>query len=211
MTLQCCIDTLAKFIPNDAVPIVADILFKNKITLRITRARITKLGDYTRINHLKCQEHCISVNSDLDKYSFLWVLLHEIAHYQIYIIYNKKVRPHGAEWQNAFAYNLTLFNEKHCFPMETEQLVKEYCSRLPLRKVLENRIIHMFKEITGTVPHSTQTTLESLPVGSCFQLRNRIFRKLEERRTRCKCLDINNNHFYLVSLELEVQPIDVKN
>ncbi|MBR4804065.1 MAG: SprT-like domain-containing protein [Bacteroidales bacterium] len=210
-TLQDYSDFLANYLPDKATPIIADFLFKNKISLKTTRRRATKLGDYAAPNPLKGLGHRITINHNLDKNTFLWVMLHEIAHYQVFIKYNRSVKPHGDEFQAALAKNLRFFNERHCFPAETEELIHKYYSLLPLKKSVEQKIEREFKDLAGIdVEERQNKRLADLPEGACFLLRKRIFKKLEKRRTRCKCLCLNNNRLYLVSLEADVQPIDIE-
>jgi len=209
-TLQDYSDFLANYLPDKATPIIADFLFKNKISLKTTRRRATKLGDYAAPNPLKGHGHRITINSNLDKYTFLWVMLHEIAHYQVFTKYKRSVKPHGDEFQAALAKNLRFFNERHCFTAETEELIGTFYSRLPLKKALERQIERRFKELAGIAEVRRGIALRELPQGACFSLGKRIFKKLEECRTRCKCLCINDNRLYSVSLEADVQPIDIE-
>ena len=203
-------DALAKHLPPPAIPPIAEFLFNNKISLVISRPRQTKLGDYSFPNPLKNHGHRISINANLDKYSFLWVMLHEIAHYQAFVAFGKRLKPHGNEFQKAFAKNLRFFNERHCFPAETEKLVNEYYSKLPLRKSLERKIEHTFREMAGETTQQEGVPLSELVENDFFSFRKRIFKKLETRRTRCKCLCLNNNRLYLVSLEARVQHVAIE-
>ncbi|MBO4741400.1 MAG: SprT-like domain-containing protein [Bacteroidales bacterium] len=207
-TLQNYTDILAGYLPHNATAIIANFLYNNKISLKITRARATKLGDYAAPNPLKFNTHRITINSNLDKNTFLWVMLHEIAHYQVFIKCGRRVKPHGEEFQKAFANNLRFFTDRHCFPTETEQLIMDYCTRMPLKKSLERQIERKFREIAGNAEEKQGVRLAELAEGTHFCLKKRIFKKLEKRRTRCKCLCINDNRMYLVSLEAEVELVD---
>lgn len=203
-------NTLAPHLPTPALPHVAGFLFNNKISLVFSRPRQTKLGDYSFPNLLKKHGHRISINANLDKNTFLWVMLHEIAHYQVFVAFGKRPKPHGDEFQTAFAKNLRFFNERHCFPAETEKLVAEYYSKLPLRKSLERKIAHTFREMAGETTQQEGVLLSKLAENSFFSIRGRIFKKLDTRRTRCKCLCLNNNRLYLVSLDARVQPVAIE-
>ena len=203
-------NTLAPHLPTPALPHVAGFLFNNKISLVISRPRQTKLGDYSFPNPLKKHGHRISINANLDKNTFLWVMLHEIAHYQVFVAFGKQPKPHGDEFQTAFAKNLRFFNERHCFPAETEILVAEYYSKLPLRKSLERKITHTFREMAGETTQQDGVLLSKLAENIFFSIRGRIFKKLDTRRTRCKCLCLNNNRLYLVSLDARVQPVAIE-
>jgi hypothetical protein len=209
-TLQDYSDTLAPHLPPAALPYVAEFLFNNKISLVLSRPRRTKLGDYTFPNPLKRHGHRISINANLDRNTFLWVILHEIAHYQVFVAFGKRLKPHGDEFQAAFAKNLRFFNERHCFPTETVGLISDFYSKLPLRKSLERKLERTFREMAGETAQADGVPLSALAENSFFSIRGRIFKKLDKRRTRCKCLCLNNNRFYLVSLEARVQPVAIE-
>ncbi len=203
-------NALAQHLVPSALADVANYLYQNKISLKITRERTSKLGDYAAPSAIKHHGHRITINHNLDKNTFLWVILHEIAHYQVFVNFGKHIKPHGAEFQKAFAYNLRFFNEKHCFPAETETLIREYHTHLPLKKTLERQIELIFRDLSGEKQQTSGVTLDTLPENTIFCLKGRIFKKLETRRTRCKCLCINNNRQYTVLRTAIVQPVSVE-
>ena len=65
----------------------------------VSKTRDSKLGDY-RFSPQK--GHQITVNHNLNPYSFLVTYLHEVAHLLTYQTYKNKVLPHGNEWKKAF-------------------------------------------------------------------------------------------------------------
>ena len=72
------LDEIANFLPEDCAEYVIEYLQTYSVHLTVTRKRVTVLGDY-RAKH-KDLPHRISVNGNLNRYSFLITLLHEIAH-----------------------------------------------------------------------------------------------------------------------------------
>ncbi|MBO7541915.1 MAG: SprT-like domain-containing protein [Bacteroidales bacterium] len=121
-TLQDYSDTLAPHLPPAALPYVAEFLFNNKISLVLSRPRRTKLGDYSFPNPLKRHGHRISVNANLDRNTFLWVMLHEIAHYQAFVAFGKRLKPHGDEFQAAFAKICVSSTKGTVFPLKQRDL-----------------------------------------------------------------------------------------
>ena len=70
--------SLSSFLPDGAYEGVAQYLQEYKVHLTVTRERKNILGNYR--NKIFDKNHRISVNGNLNKYSFLITLLHELAH-----------------------------------------------------------------------------------------------------------------------------------
>ena len=69
---------LNNYLPDGSFEDVATYLHEYKVHLTVTRERKSVLGDY-RNSHSN-RNHRISVNGNLNKYSFLIPLLHELGH-----------------------------------------------------------------------------------------------------------------------------------
>src|SRR5574340_442110 len=104
---------LNSYLPEGSFDGVVEYIVHHKVHLTITRERTTVLGDY-RNRHLD-KNHRISVNGNLNKYSFLITLLHEIGHLVTYEKYGNKIPSHGAQWKNEFAKILAGFISKKIF------------------------------------------------------------------------------------------------
>src|SRR6266699_1008953 len=92
---------LGSFLPQGSVDEVIRFLHQYNVHLTITRERQSVLGDYR--NKLVHKNHRISVNGNLNKYSFLITLLHELAHLLTYEKYGHRIQPHGAPWKSEFS------------------------------------------------------------------------------------------------------------
>ena len=98
---------LASYLPEGSFEDVASYLTEFKVHLTITRERRTVLGDYRNSHSNK--NHRISVNGNLNKYSFLITLLHELGHLLAYEKYGNRIQPHGGEWKSEFSKILARF------------------------------------------------------------------------------------------------------
>jgi len=177
-----------------------------KFQLKIKNSRLTKLGDYR--HPYKGKPHEITINKNLNKYSFLIILIHEIAHLTTWNKYHKntaKVLPHGIEWKLEFKILLQPFFEMEIFPEDVYDCLKNYslnpkassCADTSLMKVLKKYDIN-----------SEYIHLEDVPERSIFRLRNgRTFIKYEKIRKRFKCQDTESKKYYLVSPVAEVTQI----
>src|SRR4051812_30314077 len=109
---------LKTYLPENSFEQVAHFLQHYKVHLTITRQRQSVLGDYR--NAVKGKNHRISVNGDLNKFSFLITLLHELAHLLAFEQYSNRVLAHGKEWKLIYSSLLKDFIKKKIFPADIE-------------------------------------------------------------------------------------------
>src|SRR6186713_684964 len=107
---------LAAFLPDNTFDKVVDYLHHYKVHLTVSRERKTVLGDYRNAVHGK--NHRISVNGNLNKYSFLITLLHELAHLLTHEKYGHRVASHGKEWKGIYSQLLAAFVNHNIFPAD---------------------------------------------------------------------------------------------
>ena len=69
---------LSKYLPEEFIDMVVELLVTHPVAFKIVKPRKTKLGDF-RVNS-RTEKPQITVNGDLNKYSFLITTLHEFAH-----------------------------------------------------------------------------------------------------------------------------------
>ncbi|MES2800314.1 MAG: sprT domain-containing protein [Bacteroidota bacterium] len=187
--------TFAKFLPEHFVDYVVRMYLESNVRFSIVKSRTTKLGDFR--GGLKGQKPQITVNGDLNPYSFLVTTLHEFAHLNTFNTYGTRVSPHGEEWKNEFKKLLLPVIQSGELPVDVERaLVKSYnkvkassCSDYHLSKTLlqydqlaENTLI-----------------LESLPKDEQFSLNGKVYEKGILRRKRYVCREVQSNRLYLIS------------
>ena len=90
---------LAEYLPPNTFEPVAHYIKQYNVHLTITRERKTILGNYR--NAHRHQNHRITVNGNLNKYSFLITLLHELAHL---LTYEKYAHQGTVAWQGVEEY-----------------------------------------------------------------------------------------------------------
>src|SRR5678816_2471588 len=91
------IDHLQRFLPPETYEAVLQYLQFYKVHLTVAAERKSILGDYRHSTHFS--NHRISVNGNLNKFSFLITLLHELAHLLTFEEFGNKVPSHGREWK----------------------------------------------------------------------------------------------------------------
>ncbi len=195
---------LQDYLPDGSFDGVLHYLQKHKVHLTITRQRQTVLGDYRHA--YGGHTHRISVNGNLNKYSFLITLLHELAHLFTYENFGNRVQAHGQEWKNEFSKILAQFLLKKVFPPNIEKallhtLQNPAASSCGDEKLL--RVLHQYDAKKEGVH-----LIEQLPEGSLFKINGgRIFKKGERIRKRFKCVEVKTGKLYLFSPVFEVELI----
>lgn len=190
---------LCKYLPEPASPLLATWLIEEKVQLRISPARVGKLGDYRSPHNGK--GHRISINHNLNPYLFLEVLIHELAHLHTFKRYGRSVSPHGAAWQNHYRQLLQPFLELPIFPPELHAALKKHAEAPPASACVDAHLYKLFRSYDTPQHQRPQTQLlEDLPIGAFFSTEHgRFFQKGELNRTRYRCFELSTARTYLLS------------
>ena len=183
-----------KYVPKVFSPVLADLLLASNVSFKVVKSRKTKLGDFRMSQFVK--QPIITINRDLNQYSFLITSLHEFAHYHTFQKYGNSVLPHGKEWKEAFRILLLPVINSGQLPKDIETALMSSlvntkassCSDLPL-----SRTLHRYNNSV-----SSEYRLEELPKNATFALNNRLFLKLNKRRTRYECKELSSGKIFLV-------------
>jgi hypothetical protein len=196
---------LKEYIPEESFDGVMHYLQHYKVQLTVTRQRQSILGDYRHAHAGK--NHRISVNGNLNKYSFLITLLHELAHLFTYERYGHRVQAHGNEWKAAFGKILAQFLEQNIFPPDIAATLNRSLQNPAASSCADEQLLRVLKNYDPA--KEGHFLLEQLPEGSLFEIKgNRIFRKEEKVRKRFKCQELSNGKWYLFSPVYEVRQVN---
>lgn len=192
---------LQDYIPEGSYDGVMHYLFTYNVHLTITRKRESILGDYR--HKFNGKAHRISVNGNLNKFSFLITLLHELAHLLTYEKYSNKVSPHGKEWKYEFGLILKEFIARKIFPEEIEHTLIKSVSNPAASSCGDVNLLRVLKKYD--VKKDGVVLVEHVPEHSLFKISGgRIFRRGEKMRTRYKCLEVNTQKWFLFNGMYEV-------
>ncbi len=195
---------LAAFLPDDSFEDVAKYLHEYKVHLTVKKQRSSVLGDYR--NAFQNKNHRITINGNLNKYSFLITLIHEIAHLLTFEKYGHKVNAHGKEWKTIYSNLLSVFATKNIFPKDIlKELKKSFknpaassCAEEGLTRILKN-----YDERKDKI-----FLVENIPLNALFKTPDgRIFKRGAKLRKRFRCTEIKTNALYLFSPVYEVKPV----
>lgn len=198
------LDSLRSYLPDAAFEHVSEYLHHYKIHLKITKERISVLGDYRHAVHQK--NHRISVNGNLNKYSFLITLLHEIAHLVTFEEFGNRVQSHGGEWKKNYSMLLAYFLQHDIFPADVKSVLMQSLKNPAASSCADDDLIRVLKN--HDEKKSNHHLVEELPPGSLFRIKGgRVFLKQEKIRKRYKCIEVTTKKVYLFSPVYEVEKV----
>ena len=197
------IDYLRRWIPEKAAQLSLDYLHHYNVHLTITRERKSVLGDYRHATH--SNNHRISVNGNLNHYSFLITLIHELAHLVTFMEFGNRVQSHGKEWKGIYRKMLEEYIRLEVFPKDILAALKKSLHNLPASSCADEdlmRVLKGYDEQSGDL-----ILVEQIPEGGCFSLEDqRVFRKGKKLRKRYQCMELATGKLYLFSPIYEVKP-----
>ncbi|HRO41658.1 MAG TPA: SprT-like domain-containing protein [Flavipsychrobacter sp.] len=196
---------LNKFIPKGAFDLVAPFFQNHTIHLTLTHERKSVLGDYR--HPIKDQPyHRISVNVNLNPYSFLITLLHEIAHLQVWVHFKNNVSPHGKEWKTQFRHIMIPFIGKGFFPKDVEQALFAYLHNPAASTCTDVGLFKALYRYDEQKPG--HKLIDDMEPGHWFEIEDgRVFEIIEHNRTRSRCRELENGKVYFFSSISEVKQL----
>ncbi len=198
------IQTLAAFLPDNCYVYVADYLNRYKVHLTITKARSSVLGDYRNAHQNK--NHRISVNGNLNKFSFLLTLLHELAHLLTFEKYRHSVAAHGKEWKAVYSGLLATFVQHSIFPDDIKMAVLQSLKNPAASSCAEEDLMRVLRRYD--TKQEGIFLLEQLPENATFITKDgRQFIKGVRLRKRFRCKEVATGALYLFSPIYEVRAV----
>jgi SprT protein len=196
------LEYLERYMPAGSARLVMQYLHQYKVHLTITRERKSLYGDYRHATHDR--NHRISVNGNLNKYSFLITLVHELAHLVTFQQFGNRVASHGKEWKQVFAFLLKDFLEGSIFPADVKQALLQSLHDLPASSCADDNLVRVLKRYDNNSPDLVM--VEQIPEGNLFALEDgRIFKRGKKLRKRYECVEVKTRKLYLFSPVYEVR------
>jgi len=194
-------EILQKYLPEEAMDKVVELIERYPCHLKIVQKRSTKHGDFKRFSDGKIQ---ITINNDLNPYRFLLTLVHEYAHL-VTFQEHKRVKPHGLEWKSNFKLLMLPFLSPDVFPEEILKLLARYLMNPRASSDADMNLSLAFRNYDRV---TDKTLIFEIPDRSRFQYRNKTFIKGKKRRTRYECVEVFTHRKYIFHPHAEVELIN---
>lgn len=196
-------NALKRFLPEETIEYVADLILDYQCHFRITQKRKTKLGDY-RFPH-NGKGHRISVNGDLNPYGFLITTIHEFAHLTTYNKHKHSVYPHGQEWKDEFKTLFEPIFELAALPTDIDLALKNYLKNAKASSCSDDKLMRVLKRYDK---NSSALLVEQLAIGDKFKLNSKTFIRGKKLRKYYLCQEFDTKKEYKVLGLAEVSIIE---
>ena len=192
---------LSRYVPKEFVEMIVDLLADATVHFKIVKPRKTKLGDFRAKG--KNDKPQITINGDLNPYSFLITTLHEFAHLKTFLEFGHRVAPHGEEWKTHYRYLLMPVVDHPATPEVLRKALITSLSRTKASSCTDiqlQRVLLSFSE-----GEEDLISLEELDKNSIFALDGRYFQKGILRRTRFLCTEVKTGKQFLINRLAQVK------
>lgn len=198
---------LKSYLPNNSYPIIAKYLKNKKVIIVVTPPRTTKAGDFTTIRNQ--EDSCrITVNDSGNQYEFLITLVHEIAHFNVYLKHKKNyrgIKPHGYQWKTEFMFLMKPLMVSKIFPQPLLEKLKKHMMN---PKASTSTDISLIKVLRQYAPESDQISVQEIVEGENFLFRNgNQYTRGRKKIKRIECTEIATGKKYLFHPEAMVESI----
>lgn len=192
---------LSDFLPEETVNILrSQCKDWPSFSLKISKPRKTKLGDFRYPHNGKLPT--ITVNNDLSSGEFLLTLVHELAHYRVFLDYERRVKPHGQEWKNTFRQLFAPHFSSEVYTEEQRRALARYFQNVKSSSCYDANLLSSLRGEKDAI------TLESTPPNATFKLPNgMVLTKIKKMRTRYRCIEKSTGKIYSVHPLAEIVPL----
>ena len=199
---------LEQFLPRGAYEQIAPFFQSHTVHLTLTHERKSVLGDY-RHPVPDAPYHRISINANLNPYSFLITLLHELAHMYTFVHFEHKAPPHGKEWKTQFRHILIPFMGKRFFPGDVEKALHAYLHNPAASTCTDAQL---YKSLYRYDEHKPGFKLvDDIGLNQYFETEDgQVYQKLEKLRTRTRRQNLMSGKVYFFQGIVEVKAIKKK-
>ena len=182
--------TFHNFVPQKSVKLLECWIHQLDTDVVVSPPRKSKLGDFKfRHNRL-----VVSVNDNLNPYSFLITLTHELAHAFVYTKHKNTVKAHGVIWQRTFKYMMLKFLNPDCFPEDIIKVLSVHLIKPKASSFSDLALVEVLRKYNL----NKSLTVVDIEEGEKFLLENgRGFVKGKKLRKRYRCIEEKTKKVYL--------------
>ncbi len=174
---------------------------------RVVRPRRTRLGDFRVLPAGQTQ---ITVNADLNPWSFLITYVHEVAHAHVHRYRRRRTAPHGPAWQQAFQQLMQPLLTEAIFPVAMLEPLRQYLQKPAATTYAHPALMmalraHEQQSLYGVT--ATRVLLRDVREGTTFIIGKKKFVRGTLRRTRVVCKELASGKSYAVLAHAWVETI----
>jgi len=159
------------------------------VNIKLTAPRQSKLGDF----QVKDNKFYITINYNLNQYSFLITLTHELAHAFVFKKYQYELKPHSKSWQLTFKALMLNFLNLDCFPDDILKVLSLHMIKPKASTFSDLNLVKVLMQYDK----NKVFTLSDLSLGDVFSLASgRTFIKGKILRKRIKCIEKSTDKYY---------------
>ena len=178
------------FVPPKSIKLLQCWIDELGVKVVIAKPRKTKLGDFK----VKGGRMIVSVNNNLNPYSFLITLTHELAHAFVYRDYIMSKSPHAEEWQLTFKSMLLSFLTPDYFPSNVLSALSLYVIKPKASTLSDIKL----SSVLRTYDTCKTIVISDINEGEEFSIANgRLFIKGPKLRRRFRCVEKHTKKVYL--------------
>ena len=181
---------LSRHLPKDSIFRIIKWIESLQIDLKFVKPRITKLGDF-RYNYKNGLQ--ITINNDLNPYQALITTVHEIAHAFVYKKFGSNVKAHGKEWKEMYKGLMLNFLKPNIFPSDILSCLSSHIINPFASSNSDTELVLILRKYDDENHHN----ISQIDFGEKFNFSGKIFVKVEKLRKRFKCLNTQNQRYYL--------------
>ena len=178
------------FVPEKSIKLLQCWVDELNVKVEVSNPRSTKLGDFKVTGN----QFSITVNNNLNKYSFLITLTHELAHAFVFLKYQNSVKPHAKSWQLIFKSLMLNFLTPDYFPEDILRVLSRHIISPKASTFSDLELVRVLRRYDNV----QSLTVSDLSFGESFQTNNgKTFVKGKKVRKRIKCIHCLSNKVYL--------------
>ncbi len=198
-------ETLEKFLPDGTIDSILVFFSTYKVKFKIVKPRKTKLGDFRAFPNGETPE--ITVNGDLNKYSFLVTTVHEFAHLKTFLEHRFNAQPHGKEWKQNFVELMVPILDLKVLPQDVENALIQSFTNVKASSCTDKNLYRVLRNYDNL--HPDEILLEQISKNSTFVLHNKSYKKGPLRRTRFLCEELESGKSYLINALATIKPVRI--
>jgi len=182
--------TFHSFVPENSITLLQCWIDELGVEVNVSKPRKTKLGDFKVQN----KKMIISVNKNLNPYSFLITFTHELAHAFVFKKHKNKGLPHGVSWKLTFKSMLLNFLSPEFFPDDVLKVLSKHIINPKASTFSDLELVKVLRKYDN----QSLLTISDIEEGGEFSLTNgKTFIKGKQLRKRFRCVEQKTNKVYL--------------